>query len=86
MLRIAGTLAAPPGSIVVCDNLPAHKVACIRECLEAAGMGLLHLPPPALAGAGSTAPTSPSACLPTMLRIAGTLLAGYARSSRSSPS
>jgi transposase len=34
-----------PGSIVVVDNLPAHKVAGIRECLEAAGMGLLYLPP-----------------------------------------
>ena len=35
----------PAGSIVVCDNLPAYKVAGIRECLEAAGMGLLYLPP-----------------------------------------
>lgn len=34
-----------PGSIVVADNLAAHKVAGIRECLEAAGMGLLYLPP-----------------------------------------
>jgi len=33
-----------PGSIVVADNLPAHKVAGIRECLEDAGMGLLYLP------------------------------------------
>lgn len=33
------------GSIVVVDNLPAHKVASIRQCLEAAGMGLLYLPP-----------------------------------------
>ena len=35
----------PPGSIVVCDNLPAHKVAGVRQCLESAGMGLLYLPP-----------------------------------------
>ncbi len=35
----------PPGSIVVCDNLPAHKVAGVRQCLEDAGMGLLYLPP-----------------------------------------
>jgi transposase len=35
----------PPGSIVVCDNLPAHKVAGVRQCLEGAGMGLLYLPP-----------------------------------------
>ena len=34
-----------PGSIVVVDNLPAHKVAGIRQCLERAGMGLLYLPP-----------------------------------------
>jgi transposase len=34
-----------PGSIVVADNLAAHKVAGVRECLEAAGMGLLFLPP-----------------------------------------
>lgn len=35
----------PPGSIVVCDNLSAHKVAGVRQCLEDAGMGLLYLPP-----------------------------------------
>lgn len=34
-----------PGSVVVCDNLPAHKVASVRQCLEDAGMGLLYLPP-----------------------------------------
>lgn len=34
-----------PGSIVVADNLAAHKVAGVRQCLEAAGMGLLYLPP-----------------------------------------
>jgi hypothetical protein len=34
-----------PGSIVIADNLPAHKVAGIRDCLEDAGMGLLYLPP-----------------------------------------
>ena len=33
-----------PGSIVVMDNLPAHKVAQVRQCLEKAGMGLLYLP------------------------------------------
>lgn len=30
---------------MVCDNLPAHKVLGIRQCLEDAGMGLLYLPP-----------------------------------------
>ena len=34
-----------PGSIVVVDNLSAHKVAGIRECHENAGMFLLYLPP-----------------------------------------
>jgi len=34
-----------PDSIVVIDNLSAHKVAGIRECLESAGMHLLYLPP-----------------------------------------
>jgi transposase len=34
-----------PGSIVVLDNLAAHKVAGVRQQLEAAGMGLLYLPP-----------------------------------------
>lgn len=34
-----------PGDIVVMDNLPAHKVAAVRETLEEAGMILLYLPP-----------------------------------------
>ncbi len=34
-----------PGSIVVLDNLAAHKVQGVRQCLEAAGMSLLYLPP-----------------------------------------
>lgn len=34
-----------PGSIVVCDNLPAHTVPGVRQCLEDAGIGLLYLPP-----------------------------------------
>jgi len=33
-----------PGKIVVVDNLPAHKVVGVRQCLEDAGMGLLYLP------------------------------------------
>jgi transposase len=33
-----------PGDIVVMDNLPAHKVAGIREAIEAAGAKLLYLP------------------------------------------
>jgi transposase len=33
------------GDIVVMDNLPAHKVAGVREAIEAAGARLLYLPP-----------------------------------------
>jgi transposase len=42
------TLLTPclmPGDIVVMDNLPAHKVAGVREAIEAAGAILLFLPP-----------------------------------------
>lgn len=34
-----------PGDIVVMDNLPAHKIAGARQAIEAAGAGLLYLPP-----------------------------------------
>jgi len=34
-----------PGDIVVMDNLPAHKVAGIRQAIEARGAILLYLPP-----------------------------------------
>ena len=34
-----------PGDIVVMDNLPVHKVAGIRQAIEAAGATLLYLPP-----------------------------------------
>ena len=34
-----------PGDIVVLDNLPAHKAAGVRGSIEAAGAGLLDLPP-----------------------------------------
>jgi transposase len=34
-----------PGDIVVLDNLPAHKVAGVREMIEARGARLLYLPP-----------------------------------------
>jgi len=33
------------GDIVVMDNLPAHKVAGVRDAIEAAGATLLYLPP-----------------------------------------
>ncbi len=34
-----------PGDIVIMDNLPAHKVAGVRETIEAAQAILLYLPP-----------------------------------------
>lgn len=33
------------GDIVVMDNLPAHKVAGIKELIEASGAQLIYLPP-----------------------------------------
>lgn len=40
---LAPTLA--PGDIVIMDNLAAHKVAGIREAIEACGANLIYLPP-----------------------------------------
>jgi len=37
--------ALKPGEVVVMDNLSAHKVAGIRERIEACGAQLLYLPP-----------------------------------------
>jgi transposase len=37
--------ALRPGDTVVLDNLQAHKVAGVREAIEAAGARLLYLPP-----------------------------------------
>jgi transposase len=34
-----------PGDIVIMDNLPAHKVAGVRERIETAAAKLLYLPP-----------------------------------------
>ncbi len=34
-----------PGDLVVMDNLPAHKVAGVKDAIEAAGATLLYLPP-----------------------------------------
>ncbi|MDR6146501.1 hypothetical protein QE363_002294 [Sphingomonas sp. SORGH_AS870] len=47
-----------PGDIVIMDNLSSHKAPAARDAIEAAGAKLLFLPPPASAGAGSTAPIS----------------------------
>jgi transposase len=33
-----------PGDVVVMDNLPAHKVAGVREVIKAVGASLLYLP------------------------------------------
>ena len=37
--------ALSPGDIVIMDNLPAHKVAGVRDAIAAAGAMLLYLPP-----------------------------------------
>lgn len=37
--------ALRPGDIVVMDNLPAHKVAPVRDALEQAGAQIFYLPP-----------------------------------------
>lgn len=37
--------ALAPGDVVVMDNLSSHKVAGVREAVEAAGATLLYLPP-----------------------------------------
>lgn len=44
---VAETLAPTlkPGDTVILDNLGAHKVAGVREAIEAAGARLLYLPP-----------------------------------------
>jgi transposase len=34
-----------PGDVVVLDNLPVHKVAGVREAIQAVGASLLYLPP-----------------------------------------
>src|SRR5262245_57714626 len=34
-----------PGDIVILDNLASHKVAGVREAIEARGAGLVYLPP-----------------------------------------
>jgi transposase len=40
---LAPTLS--PGDVVIMDNLSAHKVAGVRELIEATGARLLYLPP-----------------------------------------
>ncbi len=34
-----------PGDVVVMDNLPAHKVAGIKQAIPAVGASILYLPP-----------------------------------------
>jgi transposase len=44
-VREALAPALRPGQVVVMDNLAAHKVAGVREAVEAAGCRLVYLPP-----------------------------------------
>ncbi|WP_425278150.1 IS630 family transposase [Azotobacter salinestris] len=47
-LAYVGQVLVPeltPGDIVVMDNLPAHKVAGVRQAIEGAGATLRYLPP-----------------------------------------
>ncbi|WP_232480924.1 IS630 family transposase [Roseomonas sp. KE2513] len=47
-LAYVGQFLAPvlsKGDVVVLDNLPAHKVAGVREAIRATGASLLYLPP-----------------------------------------
>ena len=47
-LAFVGQVLGPalrPGDVVVMDNLPAHKVAGVREAVEARGACVLYLPP-----------------------------------------
>lgn len=37
--------ALRPGDFVIMDNLPAHKVAGVREAIEVCGAELIYLPP-----------------------------------------
>ena len=37
--------ALSPGDVVVMDNLAAHKVAGVREAIQAVGASVLYLPP-----------------------------------------
>ena len=49
-------LRARPGSIVVMDNLAPHKAVCVREALDAAGIGCRYLPPYSLTSTRSSPP------------------------------
>jgi hypothetical protein len=40
--KIVPTTALRVGDIVICDNLPSHKVAGVREAIEARGASLLY--------------------------------------------
>lgn len=48
MLEQALIAELDPGSIIVVDNLPAHKASSIRQYLEAAGMACYFSRPIAL--------------------------------------
>jgi hypothetical protein len=47
-----------PGDVVILGNLSSHKSERAAQAIQARGARMLFLPPPAFAGAGSTAPIS----------------------------
>ena len=53
-----------PGDVVIMDNLRAHKVAGVREAIEATGATLLYLPPihPISIRSSSSSPSSKRSC------------------------
>jgi hypothetical protein len=55
-----------PGDIVTMDNLGSHKIAGVRQSIEAAGAELLYLPPysPISIPLSRSSPSSRRSCVP----------------------
>ena len=59
------SITLAPGDIVIMDNLATHKVAGVRQAIEAAGAVLLYLPPhsPISIRSNSSSPSSKHYCV-----------------------
>ena len=70
------------GDVVVMDNLPAHKVAGIREAIKDAGAGVLYLPPysPDLAKLKALLRKAGARTKDALWNTLGTLLAAFSPS------